>query len=684
MLRELVNLSLRQIPGLNTDFNETPDTPKQGPKEASRLTYEALPGNDYIRIATLYPGKDDDKIIIALDPVKFDHDEPPQYEALSYTWGSKENPKPISIKTPKMLKLDIVSIFHVTQNLFEALQHLRYSDKPRTLWIDAICIDQMNNEEKSVQIIKMGELFRKASRVVAWLGPRDMDSDHGMVCMRRLGSQFSVADWELFSLARADPPTLPDQDDVVELCSQDVEAILHLLCRGLFDRLWIRQEILLANEQAIVQCGLQQAPWNTLRTAMVALAKIRIVPWCEAFVQLDDRIAVLKGLIYHSSRLDLRGLHPTVMDTLCEDPRDRIYAVLDLLRDDNKAIGIKPDYSKTVTQVYQHVMMRYLQHHKSLNLLMQCQYAQGHDGPSWVPDWALKQGVGIDYGFASPHTLPWYQLSVGDDILRVVAVGPAEKITQIQRLDVRRVKFVNDIIEELRSLLLENTAFEHAQGKSRFEAYCIALLCGQYADTFEPPNSAIPTRKEADEIMALIASESYTFKDEDFDWETPGDKFVTAVDSQASMSGATFLTTSSGHVALGPPTTQAGDEVRVLLGCDSPMVLRRAPGQSGFLVVGSCYIPELASGEALFGPLPGDTEVVYVFDQRVGEYLMRFRDQQTGRISHADPRLVSMVAGIPELEMELEESEKSNQHGRKFLPCEFFKGKGMTEEIDLL
>jgi len=43
-----------------------------------------------------------------------------------------------------------------------------------------------------------------------------------------------------------------------------------------------------------------------------------------------------------------------------------------------------------------------------------------------------------------------------------------------------------------------------------------------------------------------------------------------------------------------------------------------------------------------------------------------------------------MVAGIPELEMQLEESEKSNQHGRKFLPCEFFKGKGMTEEIDLL
>ncbi len=57
----------------------------------------------------------------------------------------------------------------VRQNLKSAVQHLRV-DKPRTLWLDRLCIDQENQEEKSWQVSMMGDIFSFASRVLLWLG----------------------------------------------------------------------------------------------------------------------------------------------------------------------------------------------------------------------------------------------------------------------------------------------------------------------------------------------------------------------------------------------------------------------------------------------------------------------------------------------------------------------------------
>jgi hypothetical protein len=102
------------------------------------------------------------------------------YEALSYVWGDDEKPQSISIGN---LNLDI------TQNLYTALLHLRDHDCSRILWVDAICINQENDEEKEYQISLMTEIYSKALRVAVWLGEAAVDSDRALELIRLAGEK---------------------------------------------------------------------------------------------------------------------------------------------------------------------------------------------------------------------------------------------------------------------------------------------------------------------------------------------------------------------------------------------------------------------------------------------------------------------------------------------------------------
>jgi hypothetical protein len=93
------------------------------------------------------------------------------YEALSYTWGDFNPTEEIFING---------RLFLVTPNLKSALQNLRSDNMStkgiRTLWIDAICIDQSELSERNHQVRQMQEIYAGAERVLVWLGPASGDS----------------------------------------------------------------------------------------------------------------------------------------------------------------------------------------------------------------------------------------------------------------------------------------------------------------------------------------------------------------------------------------------------------------------------------------------------------------------------------------------------------------------------
>jgi len=118
-----------------------------------------------IRVLGLLPGKIRDPIRCTLQTRILDEAED-SYEAISYCWG---------------LEPELVTIFcdsrclSISRNLFDALCQLRDPKRLRYLWADAICINQRDEIEKGHQVKRMGSVYEKASRVIAWLG-RDDDS----------------------------------------------------------------------------------------------------------------------------------------------------------------------------------------------------------------------------------------------------------------------------------------------------------------------------------------------------------------------------------------------------------------------------------------------------------------------------------------------------------------------------
>ncbi|KAH6722498.1 heterokaryon incompatibility protein-domain-containing protein [Leptodontidium sp. MPI-SDFR-AT-0119] len=112
------------------------------------------------------------------------------YDALSYSWGSTEKAAQITVNG---------SIMHVTSNLHAALQHLRFEEEDRLLWIDAICIDQDNMAERRHQVQHMSYIYKEAERVVIWLGEGTQESDLIMDSIKRLQENNTkvTGDWRL-------------------------------------------------------------------------------------------------------------------------------------------------------------------------------------------------------------------------------------------------------------------------------------------------------------------------------------------------------------------------------------------------------------------------------------------------------------------------------------------------------
>lgn len=115
-----------------------------------------------IRLVILEPGASGDPICCRLE--QCDLREEPQFEALSYFWGPAVDMKEITCSERKAL---------VSPNLDLALRALRYPDIERVLWVDALCINQVDKVELDAQVNMMGYIYSCAERVLVWLGVED-------------------------------------------------------------------------------------------------------------------------------------------------------------------------------------------------------------------------------------------------------------------------------------------------------------------------------------------------------------------------------------------------------------------------------------------------------------------------------------------------------------------------------
>lgn len=146
---------------------------------AACYQYEPLdPSDKEIRLLTLHPGSPNEEIRVDITYSSL-HDRP-QYLALSYVWGAVEAVNPLLVNGNR---------HYVTQNLLYALQHLRNMRGPNggiSFWIDALCINQDDNEEKSHQVVLMRDIYSQAYKVLVWLAPPSEESEILLARMRAI------------------------------------------------------------------------------------------------------------------------------------------------------------------------------------------------------------------------------------------------------------------------------------------------------------------------------------------------------------------------------------------------------------------------------------------------------------------------------------------------------------------
>jgi hypothetical protein len=153
------------------------------PKNA-KMTYYNLPtmseDDITIRLLVLWPGPKFSPIQghLIVSPLL----QCPPYEALSYTWGDPAEKSPIHISG---------AMFSAQRNLKSALHHLRYLDKVRVLWVDALCINQTDNDEKSSQVARMGDIYKRAEQTTVWLGEAGDDSHEAIEECKRACHHFA-------------------------------------------------------------------------------------------------------------------------------------------------------------------------------------------------------------------------------------------------------------------------------------------------------------------------------------------------------------------------------------------------------------------------------------------------------------------------------------------------------------
>lgn len=616
-----------------------------------------IEGAKSIRLATVHPGVGDDELVVDLHIEPFTTHSPPRYEALSYVWGSPEPPQFIRVG-----RHDGATI-QITTSLKTALQHLRYPDQKRIMWIDALCINQSDDIEKGAEVARMGELFACAAHVVVWLGPEADESGRAMEKLYYFGSQIDV-NWGGVQLIT--PAAGMDQVDYrtadpnydLPLDTQDSAAIISLLNRDWFDRLWVRQEILIAEDKGFVCCGHHKMPWPVFRKAVRLLYSKRSEPGNMIHI-LRPRLSTIGGFIFQRRWTDVLSMRNVFDRALCSDPRDRIFGIKSLLLQDQQELCGPPDYTKPVVDIYLDFTKRYMaKYPNGLTILNQCEMSQSSSwpGPSWVPDWSTKAGyhwgkdtfassqIGRFYEFPEPRTLR----VLGISCTTVTSIQPAPKFYHGDW---------NKAVEFLRRITSgQNMAATYPSGGSLLRAIARTVVSGAVYDFTHVEGGNYPTSEIAEAELSRFVS-GVNLVEEDYEIGSNTQRFLKRMDWGSG--GNNFITGTGGYVGLGAPSVQVGDEVLVIVGCQQPLTLRKCPADDKYFVVGECYVEGCARGEPLLGNLPEHVGFKWIDGTFGVGWLRCFIDLQSGELFREDPRLERLGIDLDEFRIRLAEDPEA-------------------------
>lgn len=565
-------------------------------------------------------------------------DSLPEYYAVSYTWG--DSPKRGSIlvdNKPVTIPYNAeVALAHLLANkqsenekeppklldspiLAESPTETEPSDEfewPQTeirFWMDSICINQSDPEEKSWQLLLISDIFSQARESLLWLG-----EDTNGTAKSAMRSISCIVDRckdetnnleELFDTVWAlSPKELSPRSSAAPLpFDSDLLALRTFYSSPWFQRLWVLQESVLST-RAICHKGGCTIPFFD-----VTLAARWI--WYRTFGRLypgdnqySNHTIGIQNAATMWDMISTPFVVPRILSNLLllgmrfetTDPRDHVYAILGLLNDDDFDCltgDLLPDYSISLSELYTRVTRSIIQDTKSLFILKigstlmpadECK-EDALDTPSWVPryDWIYDVNKGsptaikrTGKGACGQSTLHFRALKGLPSILTVegILVDQIDHMAthlepikyglgalQSQVVDMWSTTAIyasKDLCYPLETAFAvtlcagRNKFLQEAAEDAVFYENCAAFFssCGQHCKTLSDYFSAHRrnghsiSRDNSEEILKAITQNSRNLR---------------------------FFVTAEGRLGLAPKTTERGDMICLIPGCDVPVILRK-------------------------------------------------------------------------------------------------------------
>jgi len=501
------------------------------------------------------------------DPLRYEQESDhvyweyvPKFEALSYVWGSTAKPDTVFVVSPTNQgtrnHLTHPMAIAIGRNLCLALRHLRYAERARLLWVDAICINQTDLDERKEQVRRMRHIYPYAPRVIIWLGPERDNSQVAMQTVAYLGSQVQATAGE--TLMRSPEATEANWwrlNTRLPYDSTTRQALLHLFNRDYFRRLWVVQELHLTNRLAIMQIGHDMLPLSSFRNAMARL-------YVEENLGSALRVVMVGawGAVQNARDMTFSQLLRLYRLRQCFDPRDRVYGFLGI-SPPLFASTVRPDYGKPVVEGYKSAFLSHVTSVRRWELFGSELHRRELSGPSWVPDWSTT-GTDWNYNgllrqFASGHSR--LHLEIRDlEMLEVKGLQCA-RVCAISEAVVQGQDRVKDL-ESVRSWQPKDLFdASYVTGESLLRAYAATLRHNGFEERFPKP-SIYPSIGdwEAQAYDFPLFGRGTLPRGEVNDSSTVGDGWYTL----ERLHGHTFFTTVEGYIGFAPgvmPGESSGD-----------------------------------------------------------------------------------------------------------------------------
>jgi hypothetical protein len=566
--------------------------------------YRSLPKQSSFRVLELLPSQEDTDIAYRLHDA--DWDAPLPYEAISYAWGD------INIKVPTIcdgLRLE------VTPNLRNGLRRMRYVDRSRYLWADAVCIDQTNKAEQGHQVSNMRLIYQNATKVIVWLGEdEDNQAEKATQLIREIGiASCKRANVSLKQLKTIDDicniPLLVYETDLTSGDDEGWKALTWFFRRPWFSRLWVFQEVNSGTEADMV-CGIREIPWD-----LVALA----ANYLRARPEFSTKMGFTTGYYENACIMRRWRLHAqsTVLSLLnltrnfiTSNPLDKIYALMGMPPFMKMSPPLEVDYGRSKLELYRELAVRCILGADGLAVLGYVQHIDEVDRfPSWVPNWDRRDlAYMIDHPpsgvwAASAETFPVIQINITDSVLKATGIlfdviVAQENIDIWQWFDMYGVVLPRQPLSKLRQEK-KTTPTTYITGEPAIEPHTMFSDRSGFRNGRESENRR--------EFLAGFASYAalllHLSKREEAEIRTleeslPLKGVSYQIEPRTRSWDRSFFITEKGHMGLGSKVLQVGDLVCVLFGGRAPFTLR--PMHEYFKLVGpAAYVHGIMEGEVI-------------------------------------------------------------------------------------